>query len=129
MNIYQYINPAHILSILWIFIVIYILLKLYKKPKTACTDGKKIYGCKKGSKAYYHELGHIDFRNKESYGKHKLHQKYFLYAFFLSLAFELFNLSKILYIIYIIYDVKEEIYAWQFCYTKLRDKNKYKQQK
>lgn len=83
---------------------------------------KKIYGCKKGSRAYFHESGHIKFSNSE-YGNRISYYHYFFtmiavavipFNFFVtSWLLKIFSLLCSLGVIstYLIEEIWCEIYA------------------
>lgn len=87
----------------------------------------KIYGCKKGSWAWYHEVGHIKFNETKLSGDLKIYQSISSMLWMFSITIGLLNRHMIiialpLWIFYLGVDLYEEM--WCNNYAKLNYKKR-----
>lgn len=93
----------------------------------------KIINCKRGSKEWWHEKGHIEFANdKKGIELHYWQNNFFHYSYILLMLsvfwiIELMYLSISFYLLYIAMDIYEERWCW--AYAKNKMKAKYKKEK
>jgi hypothetical protein len=113
-------------------------IKIYKEKKMAYanTETKKIYGCKRGSKTYYHEEGHLKFEENKGGYKIRAIQDLSIKGLLFSTAFGvIYNHSIIttfillLILLSIITEMYEEAWCWIYASKKIKevkesDKNK-----
>lgn len=91
---------------------------------------KKIYGCKKGTKTYYHEQAHLLFEDKAPNGN-KLRQwqglsfTTLIYILFFDMIYPL-GLWKVLACAFVLVSIgselAEEVWCWDYANLKLRKK-------
>jgi len=82
----------------------------------------QIYGCKKGSWAYWHEKGHLAFNNREETSRLKLWQSYLISFWMLAITLSIINkfmliIALPLVLIYLGIEIYEE--HWCNKYAKL----------
>ncbi len=91
---------------------------------------KKIYGCKKGTKTYYHEQAHLLFEDKAR-GGNLIRQLQdgsiigLLFLVALNSLYANFYLKFLIFfsmIISIVSELEEEIWCWNYANLKLRKK-------
>ena len=89
----------------------------------------KIYGCKKGSRSYWHEKGHVRFDRSENGTRIKYYHDFFRMLTIVILPFNLFINSILLKVFTLIcglfvigYYLMEEIYCEWFAFKKTRHK-------
>lgn len=86
----------------------------------------KIYGCKKGSYAWWHEKGHIEFDRQESTGRLKLYQNYIFWLWMFSTTLSVINLFMLVLsfpsvLIYIGIEIYEEKWCNNYARRKTKD--------
>lgn len=89
---------------------------------------KKIYGCKEGTKTYYHEQGHLIFEEIKNGAKIRALQDLSIRALLFSVALgvlyssliiKVIILSIILLSIYL--EMYEELWCWKFAFKKTKE--------
>ena len=92
-------------------------------------DTNKIYNCLEGSRAWWHEQGHIKFSELESTGKWQLYQHYALLLWMLSITLSILNkymlfLAIPLVMVYLGIEVYEEVWCNRYA-NEMLEKKKY----
>jgi hypothetical protein len=93
-----------------------------KFPHCDLSTGK-IYGCKKNSKLWFHEKGHLVFNSLESTSSLKLLQDYVFKVWMLSMTLSIINVYMLLIslpamLFYIGIEVYEEIWCNRYAEMK-----------
>lgn len=87
----------------------------------------KIYGCKRGSFAWFHEKGHIEFNKTKLSGDLKVWQGIILYLWMFSVTLAIINkFMLILAIPLVLFYIGVDVYEERWCnnYAKLNYKKR-----
>jgi hypothetical protein len=93
-------------------------------------ETKKIYGCKKGSKTYYHELAHLKYEDT-TYGRNmriqqELSKDSLLMCVALGIIYPHYIIQALTLVLLswtIFATTQEEIDCWKYANKKMREKN------
>lgn len=86
----------------------------------------KIYGVKKGTRAYYHEEGHLVWANSENGTRNAMYQKFtfdLIFPFLIGAVWfpKLAFVAAGLYVMYQAFDIIEEKWCWKYADRRMNE--------